>query len=195
MTAPALSALDPATRRRLVRRALTRAALSVAMPVLLYYLLPMDQTLGGAPILLLAVGLLAFAAFAAWQIRTILRSAYPALQATEAVALTISLFLILFATTYFLMARSQSGMFDENLSRTDALYFTVTVFATVGFGDIVPTSEAARVAVMIQMLADLIVLGLLIRTILRAIDASRQRKTTATGTPGSQNPQDHPHET
>ena len=29
------------------------------------------------------------------------------------------------------------------MTRTDALYFVVTVFATVGFGDITPVSETA----------------------------------------------------
>jgi voltage-gated potassium channel len=48
----------------------------------------------------------------------------------------------------------------ETLTRTDSVYFTVTIFATVGFGDISASSEAARVLVTFQMILDLIVLGL-----------------------------------
>ena len=45
------------------------------------------------------------------------------------------------------------GEFTQPLTRTDALYFTVTVFSTVGFGDISPKLEAARVVLIAQMLS------------------------------------------
>jgi voltage-gated potassium channel len=56
------------------------------------------------------------------------------------------------------------------------LYIAVTVFSTVGFGDISAKSEAARLVVTGQMLADLIVLGLGIRVILGAVGRGRQRQ-------------------
>jgi voltage-gated potassium channel len=65
--------------------------------------------------------------------------------------------------------------FTEPLGKTTALYFTVTVFATVGFGDIVPKSEAARIVTTVQMLADLVVVGLVVRVLLGAARASRER--------------------
>ena len=58
------------------------------------------------------------------------------------------------------MSTLGTGNFSqEDLSRTDALYFTVTVFSTVGFGDISPTSESARLVVSGQMILDLFILG------------------------------------
>ena len=71
----------------------------------------------------------------------------------------LPLFLVLFASTYFVMERASAASFTEPLTRTDALYFTVTVFSTVGFGDITAKSEAARVVLIVQMLADLAFLG------------------------------------
>ena len=62
------------------------------------------------------------------------------------------------------------------MTRTDALYFTVTIFATVGFGDITAVTQTARVVTMVQMLLDLIVLGLLIRLVLSAVQTSQQRR-------------------
>jgi hypothetical protein len=47
--------------------------------------------------------------------------------------------------------------FAGPLTRTDALYFTVTVFPTVGFGDITARSETARIVVTGQMIADLVI--------------------------------------
>ncbi|EIV94331.1 potassium channel family protein [Frankia sp. QA3] len=173
----------PATRRRLVRHAVRRAALNITVLVALYYVLPLRGALDPAAILLLVVGLLAFAVLAGWQLRSILRSRYPAVRAIEALALSIPLFLILFASTYFLMSRTGAGTFTEPMNRTDALYFTVTVFATVGFGDIAPKSESVRIVTMVQMLADLLVLGLLIRAVLSAVERGQRRKTAPPETP------------
>ena len=78
-----------------------------------------------------------------WQIRKVVTSRYPGIRAIEALAVTLPLFLLLFATTYFLVSVHGSGAFtQEHLTRTDALYMTVTIFATVGFGDISPPAMA-----------------------------------------------------
>jgi hypothetical protein len=77
---------------------------------------------------------------------------YPALRAAEALGLILPLYLALFASTYFMMERASAATFAQPLTRTDALYFTVTVFPMAGFGDITPESEAARVVLIVQML-------------------------------------------
>ena len=59
--------------------------------------------------------------------------------------------LLVFASVYVQIETNRPNSFTEALSRTDALYFTVTVFATVGFGDIAPKSELARIITMTQM--------------------------------------------
>ncbi|MBM9466022.1 potassium channel family protein [Nakamurella leprariae] len=46
-----------------------------------------------------------------------------------------------------------------------ALYFSVTVFATVGFGDMTPESGAIRLLVSVQMLLNLVVLGVVFRVV------------------------------
>ena len=66
----------------------------------------------------------------------------------------------------------------DSLTRTDSLYFTVTVFATVGFGDITATSQTARVVVIAQMLLDLLVLGLVVKVFLGAVEIGRGLSTT-----------------
>jgi Ion channel len=91
-------------------------------------------------------------------------------------AATAPPFLLLFAATYFLMAQADLGNFNLHpLTRTDSLYFTVTVFATVGFGDITATSQTGRLLVTAQMILDLIVLGLGIRVFLGAVQRGRQQ--------------------
>jgi voltage-gated potassium channel len=61
------------------------------------------------------------------------------------------------------------------LSRTDALYFTITVFATVGFGDIAPRSDLARILTMLQMIMDLVAVGLIAKILFGAVDIAKQR--------------------
>jgi ion channel len=134
--------------------------------------------LDASAVAVLAVGLLAFAVVSAWQVRAILRSPYPALRAVEALAAAIPLFLVLFASAYLRIAAAQAEAFTEPLGKTSALYFTITVFSTVGFGDITPRTEAARIATMVQMAADLVVVGLVVRAMLGAVKAGRQQRST-----------------
>jgi voltage-gated potassium channel len=164
-------------RRRAGRRMVARALLTSAAPVVLYYRLPLTGALDASAIAVLAVGLLGFAALSAWQVRAILRSPYPALRAVVALAAAIPLFLVLFASAYLRVTAAQADAFTEPLTKTSGLYFTITVFATVGFGDITPRSEVARVATMVQMTADLVVVGLVVRVMLGAVRAGRQQRS------------------
>ncbi len=61
-----------------------------------------------------------------------------------------------------------SRAFTESLDQTRALYFTVSVFSTVGFGDITPWTDTARLIVSAQMLLDLVVIGAGVRLIFSA---------------------------
>ena len=72
------------------------------------------------------------------------------------------------------------------------MYFAITVFATVGFGDITPKTDLARVVIMRQMLADLPVLGLVVRVMVGAVRAGRQWRAAAAGAPGASTGQGMP---
>ena len=54
----------------------------------------------------------------------------------QALGAIIPLFLVVFATIYLSLSHTSASNFSEGLDHTRALYFTVTVFSTVGFGDI-----------------------------------------------------------
>jgi hypothetical protein len=144
--------------------------------VVLYYLVP-DQSLNTDVALRVLAGLLVFAGITAWQVRAITGSRYPALKAAEALGLIFPLYLLVFASTYYVMERASAASFTESLTKTDALYFTVTVFSTVGFGDIAAKSEAARVVLIVQMLGDLALLGAGARILLGAVRRGQQRRT------------------
>jgi voltage-gated potassium channel len=63
------------------------------------------------------------------------------------------------------------------LTRIDSMYFSATVFTTVGFGDITAKGQGARVLVTIQMMLDLVVVGLVIRLVVNAVKVGRQRQS------------------
>jgi hypothetical protein len=169
--------LPPAKRRRLLATALFRALATSAVLVTVYYLLPLDNISSAGSVVLLAAGLAGTALIVVWEVHAIVRADFPLIQGVEALALTVPLFLLLFSAFYFEIAHANPSSFSEPLTRTDALYFTVTTFATVGYGDITAKSEGTRVVVIIQMLADLVVLGLGVRVLLEAVQVGRHRQT------------------
>ena len=160
-----------------------RALGATAALVAIYYLLPLDHTSTWIAATTLLIGLAAFITLVIFQVRWIIRSPFPGLRAVEALATSLPLFLLLFASTYLVMATDAAGSFSQQLTHTDALYFTVTVFATVGFGDITAKTEAARLVVTGQMIIDLIIIGIGARIILGAVQQSRQRRPERASTP------------
>lgn len=162
--------------RRILAGHLLRSAASVVLLTALYYLAPLDGGFGVMAVVLLVLGLLLFGGLVAWQTAAITRAEYPRLRALEALATAVPLFLVMFSASYFLLSKELPESFAERLSRTDALYFTVTVFATVGFGDIAPTTQAARALVTAQMALDLIVVGVIAKVLFGAVRIGMRRR-------------------
>jgi voltage-gated potassium channel len=169
----------PAQRRRVLVIAVVRGLSVATVLTVAYFSLPLEHlaTLPFAAIVVCGVAILT--AVTIHQVRSIVRAPHPAAKAIEALTLTVPLFLLLFASTYFLMSQADSGSFNlSGLTRSDSLYFTVTVFATVGFGDIVATSHTARILVTVQMVLDLILLGAVIRAFVEAVRMARRNPAT-----------------
>ena len=167
--------LTPRQRRRQVIGMLVRNVLSVVVVIVAYYLLPFDHP-DGTGIVLLAVGLAIFGAVLAIQIRGILTSSFPRVRAIGALGVGVPLLLAVFAAVYYLVEDAHHGSFTQTLDKTGGLYFAITVFATVGFGDISPVSGLARILVSLQMLLDLVVFGVIAKVILGAVQISLHRR-------------------
>ena len=166
---------------------LLRALASTVALIVIYYLLPLDEASIGFAAWMLVIGLLSLIGLVAFQVRAITKATYPALRAVGALATSAPLFLLLFAGTYFVTGNLYAGSFSEPMTRTDALYFTVTVFATVGFGDITAVSQAARALVTGQMVLGIMVVGLGAKILVDAVKQGLQRRSVAPGdTPPSE---------
>ena len=160
--------LSPSARRRRRIVQVLWTALSAVPLLTLYYLAPLNGPLDISTLIGFALGLVAFALVIIWQVRAIASSDAPRLRTVRAVVIGVSTLLVVFAATYSVISNSQPDSFSEPLSRTDALYFTLTVFATVGFGDIVAKTDSMRLVVTAQMLINLIVVGAFIRVLISA---------------------------
>ncbi|MFC9325013.1 potassium channel family protein [Kitasatospora sp. NPDC057015] len=72
-------------------------------------------------------------------------------------AFLILLSMVVFSATYFSLARDNE--FNGLETRLDALYFTVITMSTVGYGDITPSGQDARVVVILQIFYNFVFLA------------------------------------
>ena len=168
---------------RAIATTLLHSAGATTVMLLAYYQAPLDRPLDWVTGVLFVVSLVVFALFMALQIRGIIRSRRPRLRAIRALGVGVPLLLLVFASTYTVIANQQPGAFSEPLDRTDGIYFTVTVFATVGLGDIAPVTPLARVLVTVQMLVGLVVVGLIAKLVLGAVQLSEARRARTPAPP------------
>lgn len=179
MTPRRLSDLEKGERRRAWIRTGAVLALAWVALTVVYYLVPAGvaprHRSGADAFLHLGVGTALFAAVLAWQARQIVGAELPELRAVQALGVIIPLFLVLYATFYLSLSNASALTFSEPLDHTRAIYFTITVFSTVGFGDITPRTDLARIIVSIQMLLDLVIIGAVVRMLLNAAQAGLAR--------------------
>jgi voltage-gated potassium channel len=173
-----LSELERRERWLAVTALVFRVTVIVALLLVVYYALPAGRISGSAALVRLAVGCVVFLVVMIWLVRRILKADLPGLRAIEGLACAVPLFLFLFANVYLSLSHSSAAAFSEPLDHTGALYFTITVFATVGFGDITPKAGMSRIIVSIQMLLDLVLLGALVKVVVGAakVGVARGRK-------------------
>jgi hypothetical protein len=177
--APTLVTMRPPFRKALT--ALLRAIASTAVLVTIYYLLPLDRSSVPVAATELVVGLVALVVLIGFQVRSIMRSPFPGLRAVEALSTSIPLFLLLFASTYLVMSSISNRNFSQPLTHTAPLYFAVTIFSTVGFGDIVANTDSARLVVMGQMISDVVIIGIGAKIVIDAVTHARQRRLQSPG--------------
>lgn len=158
-----------------------RLTVSIAVLLWVYYTIPVKGTDGTSDLPWLLLDLVVFGAVVGVQVPLIIRARYPLLRGMESMALTILLFILIFARIYLSNSVADPAAFTQPLDRDTAIYFTVTVFATVGFGDIVAAVNPMKLLVTVQMLMNLVVFGLVIRVLTSAAQRGVARKKLDAG--------------
>jgi voltage-gated potassium channel len=165
--------LNRRQRRRAVIGMMISVALAWAFLFGIYYLIPFTDRTGAQAVVRLVLGIAFFVGVLAWQLRQVTRAEMPGLRAIHALGVAIPLFLLVFAVVYLSLSQSSTARFSEPLNHTGALYLVITVFSTVGFGDITPKGDLARIVASIQMLLDLVVIGAVVRLLTTAAKSGR----------------------
>lgn len=177
---PGAAELDRRARRRLLVRMAVRLTVTSVGLLVAYLLLPIEDLVDAHPTVLLLGGLILFVAVLAYQVRAIVGAEYPRLRAVEALGVAIPLVVVVFATVYASLGERDAAAFTQPLDKASAVYFTVTVLSTTGFGDIAAVSGPARAAVTVQMLIDLVLIGVVVRLLATAAHRGLERQGRST---------------
>lgn len=171
--------MDRASWRRSIATTVFRVCLATGLLIAFYATAPLEARPEGRTLLQMVLSLLVLGLVVTWQIVSVARSPYPRLRGVEVVATSVPMLIVIFSSVYFVTGRADPASFTETLSRFDAVYFTVTVFATVGFGDIAARSEVARVAVTVQMISNMVLIGVIAKVLLGTVQQRRRALTSA----------------
>ncbi|MFH8655400.1 potassium channel family protein [Streptomyces afghaniensis] len=145
-----------------------------------YFLLPLeglgdDRSWLGWPLFVLALGLLA--ALLLRQVHYVILEK-PHTRPGVMIVLLMCLAVLVFSSGYYTLAQ-QPGQFTGLSTRVDALYFTVVTLATVGYGDIHPSGQEARLVAVAQILYTFVFLtagATALSRRLHAVVAARDRR-------------------
>lgn len=140
--------------RRWVTTGFVVATLVLAYAVLL--LTGRDRWWGGA---LGTALVLATVPVVAHRARAVLRSSQPFQEAVAAVAVVSTLVVVGTAAAVYVAMAAETGEFEGLVSKIDAIYFTMAIVSTVGFGDVRPVGQAARLVTTLHIVFTIVVAG------------------------------------
>lgn len=150
--------------KRAVALTVLRSVLFFAVILFLYYSVPFDGgSMNTSAWIRLGVGLILFGLTVVLVARKVWNSDLPQLRTIEALAIAFPRFICVYAGVYLGLSHQNPDAFSEVLTHTSSLYFTVVTFGTVGFGDIHPTTDLARLIVTSQILVNVIFIALVVR--------------------------------
>ena len=156
--------------------AVLRVMVLFVVIAVLYVLSPLENNAQSSGIVVALVVLtILYSIYFYFQLRGVRNARHPGVRATEAIISSAFLFLAMFGIVYTKLSIGDPTSFTEELTPFSGLYFAVTVFATVGFGDITPTTVPARAVTMLQMALGLAFLGVVVRVF---ATAAKGRKGT-----------------
>jgi len=146
----------------------------VAM-VAIFVVLPVDQKRWWLGVV---VGLLVVAGsvpLTVKRVKNVSTTHTPVLEAGLAIVTMIAMIVVGFAAVYAALSR-HGGEFDAIHTKLDAIYFTVTTLATVGYGDLAPSGQLARAVAVTQMIVDILVVGVAARLAMRVADREEEAR-------------------
>jgi heme/copper-type cytochrome/quinol oxidase subunit 2 len=128
------------------------------------------------PAALAIFGIVVYVWFFRRQVKGVYKSQYPTLRALESLILVAAMFLAIFTMVYVMVSINDPNSFTETLDSFNGYYFSLTVLATVGFGDITPNTTLARSVTMVQMALDIAFIAVIIKVMSGAARRAIQQR-------------------
>jgi hypothetical protein len=158
-------------------RKLVLTALTALVPLAVFFVIPLDDRLGKVlAVVLVVAAAAALLPLSIRQARLVLRSEQPLFDATRCIVSGLVFLITAFSVAYYVLGTAYEHQINGIETKLDALYFTVTILATVGFGDITATGQVGRGVVTAQMIVNLAVLAVALRVVSWAL---KERGTEA----------------
>lgn len=146
-----------------MRRSWIPALLFLAAVTALFALFPWGRvSLQSGPVVAITfvAGLLGAAALVMSQAVRYRRAADSGDARLRDLLIAVYIAVLFFATAFYLLERADRQQFTGLTTRLDAIYFTLSVLSTVGFGDVHADGQAARAMVCAQIVFNLLVVSL-----------------------------------
>ena len=158
------------TRPWAERSPVGRQLLALAGMVVVFYSAPINtqettaRTAFAVLLTLLGVAALAWAITA--QLKRQLRSRS---EDVRSLLMLLVLVAMVFALGFYALEEHSPAQIQGLDTRTDALYFTVSTLATVGFGDVHAVGQLARGLVILQLVFNVTFVGALVSTVAQSL--------------------------
>lgn len=147
-------------------RAWGRPGLSAIGLLVAYYAVPVSWDSSAAAIILSLVatsaGLILLAGMMTLELHHVRRGTKG--HSDRVVVMMLLLVIIAFSMTFYLAELSDPDQLAGLRTRTDALYFTLSTMATVGYGDVHATGQVARAVVCVLIAFTAVVVASLVRS-------------------------------
>jgi voltage-gated potassium channel len=171
--------MRPARRSTLI--ALGRLALTAALIVGLYYAVPIEP---GAPAGSVALRVGVTVLTGVFVTVLIFRQVSHQLADPEEASLfglltALLVGVMFFALADYVTAITGTGQFADLRTKTDALYFALATLTTVGYGDVHPTGQVARVVVIVQLVFNVAVIATGASVLTRQLGARMRGRSAA----------------
>ena len=150
---------------------------------MVYFVVPVSRELQRGTVLRILVAILLLALLAAGVVRQLRRHLDAKDQRVDGLIVSITVVMAVFAFAYFTLQQRDPSQFAGLETRLDALYFTASTAATVGFGDVHAVGQVARALVLVQIVFNAVFIGTavaLLSSRIRAVaNARAEARTTA----------------
>jgi hypothetical protein len=165
-TAEELLGDEEAAASGLPRRKIVLTVLTVVVPMVVYFVLPLEDEVGRVfALVLVVVAAASLIPISIRQAGLVLRSADPLFDAVRCIVSAVVFLVVAFSAAYYVLGTGYDDEIHGIETKLDAVYFTVTILATVGFGDITADGQVARGLVTAQMVVNLAVLAVALRVV------------------------------